>query len=265
MPASLGPVLTSTPSLAGFMDYCKPFTTAKVVTGWGLPEGWGYDHNRCRMLVNTPELIVRTTEGDPSTRNANWYLDPGTVVDELKPWLALKDTLHVELGNEPDVYLEDMEEPDEYYIWVYTYWLHQTLDRLRHQYPQAYLIGPSPRVDVPGWDRWLRIMAPALRRCDAVSLHIYGWHRFWQDKGEPEQAFPLYEELFGSQPIYITELGINDPAMADTRKLNVYQTFTKTVPTTVKAITYFHYDVAEGFHKDYHISDSAVKQFFSIG
>ena len=83
------------------------YDTVKVVTGWGLPNGWNAE-TRTRLLTMVPNVIVRTVSGDPSyARPINplnepnkvgagadyWeydFPDPNRVVQEIADWYAFK-------------------------------------------------------------------------------------------------------------------------------------------------------------------------------
>jgi hypothetical protein len=255
---SLGPVLTNVSRISKFINDCErhQFRTALVVTGWGLDNGWT-DAARRLLLLAIPNLVVRTVSGDPSYRGwgALWRPDPDVTVAELAPWVRLNPTGWYAIGNEPCVAWEHPDissRNDEYTIWVYRYWLDATLRRLRREFPHAKFIAPSPRIGVPGWQRWLEIPKDVIERYDAASVHVYGWHRLFGDgKGELAAALRVYPALFPNQPVFATEVGINDPATSHATKLQLYRHFAATAPRNWRAIYAYHYDEGGAFHKEY--------------
>ena len=231
-----GPVLTHTSDVFSFVKRVHEVgDSAKVITAWGA--SWEDNNNRCKLLANVRHVLVRTVAGDPSVSGAHSYLIPDQVEKELAPWLSIKPALMVELGNEPDI----LGNENEMAIWTYSYWLNQTIDAIRASYPEAFLIAPSPRIQVNGWQRWLEITRPVLTKCDAISLHIYGYYTL-EDKGELRDALPVYRRMFGDKPIYITEAGINDKDIPAGDKIRAYQEFAKNKPADIKALFYFHHD-----------------------
>lgn len=263
MSALLGPVLTNARDLPAFLAYQRAgkFTTAKVIAGWGLDTGWT-DDNRRQLVQAVPELVVRTSKtGDPSNRGGTlWHLHPDQTADEVRPWVRHNPRLWIELGNEPDVQWELQADKSDFPVWVYQWWLDATITRLRAEFPQARLIAPSPRVGTPRWERWLEIRTEVLRRCDAVSLHIYGWHRLIGDgKGEWAAAQSVYQRLFPTTPIAITELGVNDPATAPAVKMQMYREFAAGLPGNYPLVHFFHLNTRRDIFPEYHIPLEALK------
>jgi hypothetical protein len=260
MNAAFGPVLTHSPSLDAFIEYLQRgrFSTAKVITGWGLERAWT-PADRCRLICAVPNLIVRTVNGDPSLGRHYQYLLPGEVAQELHPWLVLKPDLWIELGNEPDV-LWDVPVPVEDEIWRYRWWLQATRDYLRTHYPQARLIAPSPRIGaVPQWERWLEIPAETLRSFDAVSLHLYGWHQIVNDgKRELADAQAAYSRLLPSVPVIVSEMGIHNPQMNPAHKLALYRRFAEQVPLHWLQVLFYHHNAQGDLHPEYHIASEDI-------
>lgn len=259
MAALLGPVLTNAKNIDRFLDYYRAgrFTTAKVVAGWGLDTGWT-DEARRKLVASVPNLIVRTTVGDPSNPGTYWFPHPDVAEAEVSPWLTLKPDLFIEIGNEPSVVWEQQGR-DEYLTWVYRWWLDETIQRLRNRFPRARLVAPSPCIGVPGWERWLEIPSDVIHKCDAVSLHLYGWHRIVGDgKGEYAAAIPMYRRLFLDKPILVTEVGIHHPPMPKSEKLALYREFARTAPANIKAVLFYHYNERGDIHPEYAIPASVV-------
>lgn len=258
MPALLGAVLTNTPSVSQFVAHSKNarFSAAKVITAHGVDGGWN-NENRGLLVRNFDKLVVRSKRGDPAYggKAEFWLPEPEHTAEEARPWLALRPDMWFEPGNEPDVAWEHPAigtHGDEMTIWKYNYWLGETIDRLRREFPRIKLIGPSPRIGVPGWQRWLEIMQHTLRACDSVSVHIYGWHKIVGDgKGELSAAQEVYGKLFPNKTIACTELGINDPSISHSRKLELYRDFARNAPKNWTWALAYHYDARREFHKEY--------------
>lgn len=259
MPALYGPVLTNASTVSNFVSsyFTNKFSAAKVVTAWGIDGGWN-ETNRRLLTTNVSRLIVRSVAGDPSYHGAQWYPEPEALVQEFRPWVALKPDLWLEVGNEPDV-IWDRLNPEgrgsDQAIWEYRYWLDQAERRLRREFPQAKLIGPSPRVGhYSNWTRWLEIMADVLLRFDTVSLHLYGWHRIVDDgKGELVAAKPVYDKLFPGKSVAVTELGIHDPSQTPASKLAAYRSFARSAPENWRWVLFYHYNARRDVHPEYSV------------
>lgn len=260
MPALFGPVLTNAAKLDNFLDYYRAgrFSAAKVVTGWGVEQGGWSLSNKQRILQAVPRLVVRSTAGDPSNRGALWHLHSDTVAQEFHEWVQLRPNIWLELGNEPDVVWEQQGK-DESLIWIYRWWLDETIQRLRVEFPQAKLISPSVRVGVPGWERWTEVMADVMSKCDTVSIHLYGWNRIIGDgKGEYAAAKPLYDRLFPGKSVAVTELGIHHPPMPKEDKLALYRDFARNAPENWRWVLFYHYNEPGDIHPEYHIPAAVV-------
>lgn len=257
MPALFGPVLTNTPTVGAFVSSytLNRFSAAKVISGWGVDGGWTVT-GRELLVRSVPRLIVRSVAGDPSFRGwgAKWYPDPDLLVEEFRPWVALRPDIWLEVGNEPDVVWDTnpVNRP-ELSIWVYHYWLELALRRLRAEFPRARLIAPSPRVGhYPEWYRWLEIRSEVTAQFDAVSLHLYGWHQIIGDgKGELEAAKPVYDRLFPGKSVALTEVGIHNPEMPHQRKLELYRDFARAVPENWRWVLFYHYNARRDIHPEY--------------
>ena len=260
MSTYFGPVLTNAPSAASFVANYQQhgFNSAVVVTGWGIDNGW--DGARRKLVAdNVGELIIRSTVGDPSNRNTLWFPFAHTLVEEFRPWVAVKPNVLLAVGNEPDVV---WERPDvmtfhdkEEAIWVYRYWLDDAERNLRREFPGVRLIAPSPRVGVPGWQRWLDIMADVLGRFDILSAHVYGWHRLATVYGQDTDQFPLirdyYNRRFPGKPVAITEMGIHDVNQPASQKLAHYRQFAKGLPANWRWALFYHYNARKDIDKEY--------------
>lgn len=257
MPALYGPVLTNTPTISAFLGSyaANRFSAAKVITAWGVDGGWT-STNRELLVRSIPRLIVRSVAGDPSFKGWGnpWYPDPDTLVEEFRPWVALRPDIWLEVGNEPDVVWDaNPNSRSEFSIWVYNYWLELAYWKLKQAFPDAKLIAPSPRVGYyPDWYRWLEIRSDVLARYDAVSLHLYGWHALVGDgKGELVAAKPVYDRLFPGKSVALTEVGVNDPATPHQRKLEIYRAFARNTPEHWRWVMFYHYNAKRDIHPEY--------------
>jgi hypothetical protein len=263
MPALFGPVLTNTPTVSSFLSAiaANRLSAAKVVTGWGLNTAWD-DYSRALLVKGVSRLIVRSTCGDPSNRGTNWLPDPDLLVEEFRPWVKLRPDIWLEVGNEPDV---AWERPDivnavgtgEYAIWSYRYWLELAEARLRKEFPRAQLIAPSPRVGhFESWYRWVEIPADVLRRFNALSAHIYGWHLLALDQTDTQQYFKLkryYEMLFPGKSVAVTEAGIHSSQLTPQQKLDAYRAFAQKMPTNWRWVLFYHFNANRVIHPEYSV------------
>lgn len=246
-----GPILTHVPTI-GILDTCMRtggYDAVKVVTGWGLPNGW--DEVSRRRVCSYPHVVVRTVLGDPSYDSGNpayWFLETHRVLAEVAPWLAIRPNLMIELGNEPNV----IDTGADILIWRYRYYLHETITLLRNRYPQAKLISPAPIMDVARRpDRWFAIMADAIRRCDYVGLHAYE-HTNWMGNapstGDLGRCIAQAQAIAADRPWLLTEYGINDPLLNATTKGTRYAQLRMGVskpvlPANIQGAFYYHLDL----------------------
>lgn len=269
MPAALGPVLTNVQSVRHLREYLKAgrFNAVKVIDGWGIDSGWTNESRRAVFEAVPAELIVvRGVTGDHSYHDGRYWLpDPDQAEQEAQRWVAIKPDVLYEIGNEPDT-----AGYDEATIWKYRAGLDATITRLRTRFPRIRLVAPSPRIGrpeictfpwgkQPGWERWARVLADVARRCDYISLHLYGWTQIIGDgKGEYAAAKKLYDELYGNEPVLVTELGINHPPMPKREKMRLYREFAAKMPAHWKAAYFYHLNAKNDIHPEYAIPFSAV-------
>jgi len=249
----IGPVLTSARSIDSFLSNTRAYPLVKVVDAWGMIDRAWNDADRKQLLAQKT-VILRTSDGDPSYKSALWYPDPNAIEAKVKPWITVNPYLYIEIGNEPDVLYDELGE-NEHFIWVYRYFLNETVSMFRRNYPNVKLIAPCPRVNAHAtWYRWIEIMQDVLLRCDYLSAHVYGWHRLALDETDTQQYIQqkrLYDQIFRNKPVMVTECGIHDVMMNAHRKLIEYTNFQKALPDHWKHVLFYHYDEVKAFHKEY--------------
>lgn len=252
MPALFGPVLTNSRSAASFLDYYRAgrFSAAKVVTAWGIDGGWTPEA-RAAVVSSVPRLAVRSVSGDPSYKGASPFPKPQALVEEFRPWVALRPNVWLEIGNEPNVW-----GPSEF-AWLYRYWLGQSITALRTAFPKAKLIAPAVLVGGNEWERWVRTMADTLRRCDSIGMHAYGWHRLLGpaegETGQYQQAQKVYNDLFPNYTVAITEMGIHDPNLPKAEKLAHYRQVAREAPRRYTWALFYHCNERGDIQPEYDI------------
>jgi hypothetical protein len=178
------------------------YDTVKVVSEWGLAEGWNPD-TRWQVCNMTPYTIVRTGVGDGS------YPYPDQVVNQIWPWYEADRGIMIELGNEPNVGFNKTDQ----FVWEWRYFLNQAIDACRANFPQAKLISPglasSNNNDVR---RWFNIAADVIRRCDYIGFHAYAWSN-WFGGPDLQSIIPTMQQYFGDRQWVLTEYGINDTSL----------------------------------------------------
>ena len=227
-----GIVLTSAPDVSRAWASMEAggYATLKVVSGWGLD--WQYPRrHEAAALAET--LIVRTVAGDPSAGKP--YPHSEDVLEEIRPWYAVRPRLWVELGNEPNSH-PDVDPAG------YAWHLNRAIERLRAAYPRARLIAPALGLGDPtSARRWMRVpeFAQAIQRCDAVGVHQYAHHSL--DADDTGQAALARELLAGvTIPWALTEYGIHDPATSPVVKGERYARFVRGLPAQVILATAYH-------------------------
>lgn len=229
-----GITLTNTRSIASLRSAIGigGYTALKVVTAWGLPSAWTESDIRLvAPLAST--LIVRTHAGDPSSGKP--FLHPEEVVAEIAPWYAAKPTLWIELGNEPNS--ADLDP------WDYRHYLGLAISACRTQFPRARLIAPALLLDRGDPKRWLGVMGDLYRQCDAIGVHVYAYHSLAaDDTGQQILASQLYSVF--TQPLALTEYGINDGQMSKADKGAAYAAFVHRLSPRYQLATAYHIDQA---------------------
>jgi hypothetical protein len=285
-PRQHGIVLTYVDNLDQLDDCMRQggYDTVKVVTNWGLPTGWSRaDKER---VLRYPHVIVRTTAGDPSYGQQGGST-PGTLAmpfanqihDEIAEWYSIRDSIYIEIGNEPNVY-----NPDDDFIWQYRAHLDAAIHLCRQDFPKAQLIAPGlilarkilDRDHDPG--HFLDIASDVMSQCDLIGVHIYEHFGFRAEQqqqppfttGHLREALRIYPPHFGNKPWYITEYGIND-----TNKVPMHEKgrryaglvhlneSTPSLPGNVVGAVYYHLDTKGDNQPQYHIyphGDAAYQQ-----
>ena len=200
MTPALGPILTHVPDLAALRGALALMRAdlLKVVSRWGLPGGW-HPAAAAEAAHLCPTLIVRTVAGDPSYAGGRApHPFASAVLDEVAPWGRARPDLVVELGNEP------LNGPHPLDPFEYAYHLGRAVDALRAALPGARILGPAFSLN-PAFtgdlDRWLRVLAPALRRCDALALHAYTAQELAHGRALAAQHAP-------GLPVWLTEVNL---------------------------------------------------------
>lgn len=247
-----GPVITNIKDIYRLLQYKDtarrlhtPYTTIKVVTGWGMP--WN-DITRAQLLAATEYTIIRTTIGDPSNRNTGKYLLPDKVIAELAPWLQIKPDAMIELGNEPNI-----KDTDP---WIYRWWLNESIKECRKAFPHAHIIAPA-LIHNDTYLQWLDIMRDVMVTADSIAMHVYEHYGFTGVlPARTNQLYDLdkaYTSYVSSKPIILTEFGINDPLTPKLTKHIRYSEFIKTLPSRYLGGTYYHINEAQDIDPQYHI------------
>lgn len=192
------------------------YDALKLVTGWGMQ--W-YCNSMARMLTLTPDTIIRTVQGDPSSKKP--YLHPEWVVQEIMPWYDLKPDIYIELGNEPNIEpYEDLTPSDPH---AYAYYLDAAITMCRKEFPYAKLIAPA-LVENASAAQYRQILAKASARCDYDGFHVYGETSFpkvYPNKraiateiglhGRPENRLLQYRELSRTLPVFVYHMNKGEP------------------------------------------------------
>ena len=188
---SLGLILTHTASALAFrraLDACAA-DWIKIVPAWCPLSP--------RDLASLGRsVVVRTSWGDPSYANGlRAYPDPTQIVAEVAPYVGMDaPSVMVEIGNEPSGYALDPAR--------YTRDLAATIAALRTQWPDLPILAPAHSPQAPDREYWIRAMAPVLRQCDALSIHVY-----LEAQADTEIAL-LRRHVSSTLPIWATELNI---------------------------------------------------------
>jgi hypothetical protein len=231
-----------------------------------------------------PNVIVRTTAGDPSygqpggsrTPGPEAHPDPNRIQEEIAEWYSIKPSIYIELGNEPNVY-----NPDDDFIWAYRWHLGMAIERCRQVFPQAKLIAPGLILERKIQDRdhdpghFLDIAHDVMDDCDYIGVHIYEHYGFRAAQqpastNQLREALRIYPAHFGDKPWYITEYGINDTRDVPTAEkgrryagIIHFNESTPPLPQNLVGAVYYHLNLKGDFHTQYHIypdGDAAYRQ-----
>lgn len=214
----------------------------KVITGWGLNWNDYIEGNRRALVCSlVPTVVIRTVAGDPSSSGA-LHPVPELVVAEIEPWYAVKRDIIVEIGNEPNVFSSEQE-----YIYVYRWYLEQTINQLRTYFPHAKIMSTAMQPD-KNVERWYQIFSePSMNiydMVDYVGVHAYEHTSFF--KPETKHLTKM-RNLFNSYAgkLFFTELGING---FNPNKLEEYRQISVSNP-----VTYYHYNSYGDIDGSYHV------------
>lgn len=247
-----GPVITNLWGIYKFLSYKNkaalehmPYNAIKVITSWGMP--WN-DLTRAQVLATVPNAIVRTTAGDPSNKSASVYLLPDVVVEELRPWVAIKPDVMIELGNEPNI--KDVDP------WIYRWWLKESIIRCRREFPAAHIISPA-LIHNDSVTTWLDIMADVMAMADSIGIHVYEHYGFIGTFPAKTNQFALLDKAhhakFPAKPFILTEFGINDPPTPKKVKHRRYYEFVQSLPPRYLGGLYYHINEANDIDPQYHL------------
>jgi hypothetical protein len=250
-----GMILTSTNNIAQFTGEMgmNEIPLPKVVTGWG----YHWDDSARYTVVQMPEVIVRTVNGDgcakPPSGQTMIFLDPNLVLKELDPWVKLRANVWLELGNEPNNY-----DASDTAAWTFRWWFIETLNACRARYPHAKII--SPGLFGNRQREWWAICRDAFALADSIGFHAYAWHNFTSgDTGDIQRAIADLTTFFPNSSWMGTELGINDPNTSPSTKAERYSELHRSLPSQVLACCWYHHTNApsDADQKAYNLPYSA--------
>jgi hypothetical protein len=161
----------------------------KIVPAW-WPHG-------AQSLADLPPPVLRTSWGDPSyAGGSRAYPDADGIIAEMGPYLAVRPNAWIEIGNEPSNHGLSAER--------YAASLKASIAAIRRTFPQARIIGPAMSPEAPDRGAWLAALAPALRLCDALAIHVY-------HERHVESEIGLLHQHIGVMPTWATEAGFPEP------------------------------------------------------
>lgn len=216
--------------------------TLKVVTAWGLNWNDKVEGDRRALICSlTPNTVIRTKAGDPSS-NGTLHPVADEVIAEIIPWYAVKRDIIIEIGNEPNTYSSEPE-----YIYIYRWYLAETIQRLRTFFPHAQIISTAlqPTKNVK---RWYEIFnAPDLNiytKVDYIGVHAYEHTSFLHPQtGDISRMQSIFQKY--TEKLFWTELGING---ANPKKIEEYRQISLHNP-----VTYYHYNSFMDVDANYHV------------
>ncbi len=216
-----GAVLTNVPDMDTLEQRVLDarFDTLAVVGGWGVDKGGWSASNRSRLLSMVPNILVRTTEGDP--KSGHPYPHHENILNELSLWRNKPRSYWI-IGNEPNVYFDWTPTPTKTqirdYAYGYRYHLALTRGKLRDLAVapiRPKLVAPAMSLD-PRYmflaEEMLSILAEEMRRFDVIGWHIYSdVEENLKESKQQRAALTLANKYFPNHPHLITECGMNDP------------------------------------------------------
>ena len=254
-----GPVLTSARSLNDIMLQQRRgnFELIKVVTSWGIPNGWTPDAID-QVMRTFKHVIVRTSAGDPSSQSSNPLPVYDDVIRELIAWInAMHDgvTVWFEIGNEPNI------RHDQAYYWLYRYHLLDTILKLRKRYPTMVFIAPGISVD-PLHLQFGKDYTTILHDVCGVqaghfqyqAIHAYEVNSWVTLQTQQLQiAMGLYSK---ETPFVLSEFGLNSLTMSMQAKEDELRSLCNTrISERIFAASYYHLAMLahDAEQKRYHI------------
>lgn len=228
------------------------YNALKVVTGWGYE--WS-KANIQRVAWLTPNLIIRTVAGDPSYNNGSHsYPEVNRILAEISTWHLIRSDIYVEIGNEPNVRTNwKIDDAPEGFVWEYRWHLLNTIKHVRAVFPRVRIIAPAALLEPSKKpDRWLELMADAMKQCDFIGVHAYEYDAFLASErrkgstGQLQMLRDLHLRHFADKDWLLTEYGINDPPLSAATKGKRYAALLKgkgspALPKQVVGGLMFHY------------------------
>jgi hypothetical protein len=213
--------------------------TIKVITAWGLPWDSTQEGNTRALIASlTPNTVIRTKSGDPSS-NGTLYPIPDIIIQEIRPWYSVKRNIIIEIGNEPNVHSSTQD-----YVYIYKWYLAQTILRLRVEFPHAKIMSTALQPD-KNVEYWHQIFSEDIYdTVDYVGVHAYEHRSFTQPI---THHYDKMLSIFALQKskLFFSELGING---ANSNKLAEYKAIAMRFP-----VTYYHYNSALDIDPQYHV------------
>jgi hypothetical protein len=141
----------------------------------------------------------------------------------------------VEVGNEPDLSCPGMT-PERFYVLSRD--LGKGLQTVRERAELILSLPVEPTIAQMALES-----RSVLDLYDGLGVHVYGYHRMTDN--ERDQV-SLRRALATGKPVWITEAGIDDPAMDKTEKARRVQSWARDLPDQVQAVVLF--TVGRGTH-----------------
>jgi hypothetical protein len=187
MPPALGIVHTYAK-----LDDCSAAIAALRGTWLKIVPAW-WPHGAAALAALPGRKVIRTSWGDPSYANgARAYPLPREVIAEVRPYLTLIPDAVIEVGNEPSGHGLDIHRYNAHLV--------ETVRTLRQNFPRATILPPAHSPHAPERVRWLQILAPISRECDALTIHGYS-----DEEVHGEQRL-VRQHVSASKPIWLTEV-----------------------------------------------------------
>ena len=237
------------------------YTCKKLVNAsWASPTG-GWNHNNMITVChNVPgQTIVRTLVGDGGFPGN--FPTPQAVYNEIKPWYDRHNWIWIEIGNEPNSQEWSWASWNDKnnYIWNWRYYFGEALAMCRREFPRAKVISPGLGPLEEAW--WHDVCKDKFSLADYVGFHAFTPNSYSGDVDWLSRILPVMSTRYGGKQWFLTEYGINNPAMKDADKGREYAGMVHfgasrpSLPANVIGATYFHLDTYRTREPEYHIYD----------